>query len=128
MQVRHRNITNSTSPVRLLASSLGDIKGRVAHSLLISNTYTAASVVSVYIRAVDRVKTEKARLYGVSSGSTLTKYTDAFFIVKKLSIPKETAVDIFADFPKGFNYKSNYELVIELADASHAVSTILAYE
>ena len=128
IKIKHRNISNSAGPIVLLGAGINKISMRTIQSLLISNTYSAASRVTVYIQSVNKERTEKQQMFGVSEGESFQRYNNAFLIINNLAVPRETALDLFAGFPKGFSYNSNYELVIVLGDVSHSVSTILAYE
>jgi peptidoglycan hydrolase-like protein with peptidoglycan-binding domain len=128
MKVKHRNISNSISGVVLLGADTKKTYVRTIQSLLISNTYSAGSTVSVYIQSVNKAISDKQEMFGVPEGESFQRHNNAFYIINNLTIPKETAVDLFAGFPKGFSYSSNYELVVVLGNTSHSVSTILAYE
>ena len=128
MKIKHRNISNSTGPTVLLGAGVDKISMRTIQSLLISNSISSASTVSVYIQALHKAAGDKQQIFGVEDGASFSRYNNAFHIIKNLTVPKHTAVDLFASFPKGFSYNSNYELVIVLGDVSHSVSTILAYE
>tara|TARA_R110000851_G_scaffold17641_1_gene55782 strand:- start:783 stop:1169 length:387 start_codon:yes stop_codon:yes gene_type:complete len=128
MKVRHRNITNTTSAIIIISADRHKKNNRIVKSLLISNTYAAASTVSVYLRALNIGKTEKQKILGSSPGQYPERYDESFYVVKRLSIPKETSVDVFSGFSEGFIFEKKYELVIELGDNTHAVSTIVVYE
>tara|TARA_R110000787_G_scaffold234471_1_gene341365 strand:- start:62 stop:448 length:387 start_codon:yes stop_codon:yes gene_type:complete len=128
MKVLHKNIKNSTRPVIIIAADRNKKDHRIVKSLLISNTYTEQSTVSVYLRGLNISRTEKQKILGSSLGQTPERYDESFYVVRSLKIPKETSVDIFSGFPEGFIFEKKYELIIELGDNTHAVSTIVAYE
>jgi len=132
MKIKHRNISNSTSGITLLSADTPESRTktyiRTIQSLLISNTYNAGSTVSVYVQSVNKGRSDKQLIFGVSENDNYLRYDSAFYIINNLTIPKETAVDLFGGFSKGFSYSSDYDLVIVLGDATHSVSTILTYE
>ena len=128
MKVRHRNITNTTSAVIIISADRNKKNNRIVKSLLISNIYTASSTVSVYLRSLNVGKTEKQKILGSSPGEAPERYDESFSVVRRLRIPKETSVDVFSGFSEGFIFEKKYELVIELWDNTHAVSTIVVYE
>ena len=126
MKVKHRNIS-TTYPTNLLSADLNRLYVRTIHSLLISNTYTATSTVTVYIQSVNAAKS-KRELNRTAEGDSFQKFNNAFFIIKNLQLPKQASIDLVAEFPKGLLYNSNYELVIRLETQLSEVSKILAYE
>tara|TARA_R110002074_G_scaffold400131_1_gene594838 strand:+ start:2012 stop:2386 length:375 start_codon:yes stop_codon:yes gene_type:complete len=124
MKVKHRNISNNRNNV-ILHPAKNNLKIRKIESLLVSNTYSGAITLDVFIRSIDAYKSARRPTEIIDSTPL---YNASFYIVKNLQIPQNVSVDIFGEFLKGFSYDAKYELVILLGNSSYTISTILTYE
>ena len=120
-------------------------KVSVIRTLLISHIESTAVDISIGFRAVFRegghhitgttieetrngIAQTRSKLYGGSASSERNKAASIFYIVKDMSIPPGTALDLAGDFINGIPHLSSFELVLILGAADKRVNIVLAYE
>ena len=143
MKVRHLNINGFADVDGTITGIVGGIVPviiesgnrlnniKIIKSLLISAVSTEVPVISLGFRftaVYDSVVIQNAETQSLNASSDAARTDSKFYILKDMSLPIGSALDVVAGFPNGIPYSSNYDLFLTVAAENQSISVIIAYE
>jgi len=143
MKVSHLNINGFADVDGTITGVVGEIVPviiesgnrlnniKIIKSLLISAVSTEVPVISLGFRftaVYDSVVIQNAETRSLNASSDAARTDSKFYILKDMSLPIGSALDVVAGFPNGIPYSSNYDLFLTVAAENQSISVIIAYE